>query len=110
VRHGKGRRERTAKTEATTKAPTSVMHGDDAVNHVYLHGNDAFVVHLVVLHGKGAFAVRYPFAVRILPFSIFFISVLLFLLLMFISQLVLYFVDYLLVLLNTMCIYQCFLQ
>jgi hypothetical protein len=32
------------------------------------------------------------------------ISILLFLLLMFISQLVLYFVDYLLVLLNTMCI------
>jgi hypothetical protein len=29
---------------------------------------------------------------------------------MFISQLVLYFVDYLLVLLNTMCIYPCFLQ
>jgi hypothetical protein len=37
-------------------------------------------------------------------FFIFFISVLFFLLLMFISQLVLYFVDYLLVLLNTMCI------
>jgi hypothetical protein len=43
-------------------------------------------------------------------FFIFFISILFFLILMFIFQLVLYFVDYLLVLLKTMCIYPCFLQ
>jgi hypothetical protein len=59
-------------------------------------------------HGKDAFAVWQPFAVRKQAFSFFFISVLFFLLLMFISQLVLYFVDYLLVLLNTMCIYSAF--
>jgi hypothetical protein len=56
------------------------------------------------LHGKGACAVRQPFAVRDSSFFNFFIYVLFFLLLMFISQLVLYFVDYLLVLLNTICI------
>jgi hypothetical protein len=42
-------------------------------------------------HGKGAFAVRQPFAVRDSSFFNFFIYVLFFLLLMFISQLVLYF-------------------
>jgi hypothetical protein len=57
------------------------------------------------LHGKGAFAVRQPFAVRDSSFFNFFIYVLFFLLLMFISQLVLYFVDYLLVLLNTMSLH-----
>jgi magnesium-transporting ATPase (P-type) len=107
-RHDKGQRERTTKIEGTAKAPTSAVHVDDAVHHVYLHGNDSFAVRLVVLHGKGVFVVRYPFVVRILPFSNFFIFVLFILLLMFISQLVLYFVDYLLVLLNTMCIYPCF--
>jgi hypothetical protein len=38
------------------KAPTSAVLGNYAVS-------------LAVLHGKGAFAVRHPFAMRISPFS-----------------------------------------
>jgi hypothetical protein len=83
--HGKERSQRTAKNHRTAKAGPA-------------HGKENS-------HGKGAFAVRQPFAVCIQVFSFFFISVLFFLQLMFISQLVLYFVDYILVLLNTMCIY-----
>jgi hypothetical protein len=49
--HGKGRSQRTAKTSATAKAHTSAVHGHYAVRRG-------------VLHGKGAFAVRQPFAVR----------------------------------------------
>jgi hypothetical protein len=80
--HGKEQSQRTAKKQCTANSNTA-------------HGKEK-------RHGKDVFAVRQPFAVRIF---IFFISVLFFLLLMFISQLVLYFVDYILVVLNTMCIY-----
>jgi hypothetical protein len=80
-RHGKGRSKHTAKASATAKAHSSTVHRNYAVRRR-------------VLHGKGAFAVRQPFAVRILAFSKKIISVLFFLLLMFNSQLVLYFIDF----------------
>jgi hypothetical protein len=91
ITHGKERSRRTAKTSATAKAHTSAVYVHYAMRHCDLHD-------------KGAFAVQQPFAMRDSSFFIFFIYVLFFLLLMFISQLVLYFVDYLLVL------YPCFLQ
>jgi hypothetical protein len=84
-RHGKERSQHTAKNHRTVKDGPA-------------HGKENS-------HGKGGFAVRQTFAMCIQVFSFFFIFVLFFLLLMFISQLVLYFVDYILVLLNTMCIY-----
>jgi hypothetical protein len=65
---------------------------------------------MLSLHDKGAFAMRATLCRAQNNFFIFFISILLFLILMFISQLVLYFVEYLLVLLKTMCIYPCLLQ
>jgi hypothetical protein len=52
-------RERTAKNKCTAKAHTSAVLGN-------------YAVCLAVPHGKGAFAVRHPFAVRISPFSNFF--------------------------------------
>jgi hypothetical protein len=81
----KGEASARQKKAATAKAHAFAVHGYYAVGHV-------------ILHGKGAFAVRK------IPFS-FFHFYFVFLILMFISQLVLYFVDYLLVLLKTMCIY-----
>jgi hypothetical protein len=89
--HGKDSRHDKKQIRRTAKAHTSAVYGHYAVRH-----RDQ--------HGKGAFAVRQPFAVRDSSFFNFFIYVLFFLLLMFISQLVIYFVDYLLVL------YPCFLQ
>jgi hypothetical protein len=59
---------------------------------------------------KEPLSCAHPFAMRKIVFFNFFISILFFLILMFISQLVLYFVDYLLVVLKTLCIYPCFLQ
>jgi hypothetical protein len=49
-------RERTAKKTRTAKAHTSAVLGSYAVCHAFPHG-------------KGAFAVRHPFAVRISPFQ-----------------------------------------
>jgi hypothetical protein len=49
-------RERTAKNTRTAKAHTSAVLGSYAVYHT-------------IPHGKGAFAVRHSFAVRISPFS-----------------------------------------
>jgi hypothetical protein len=70
-RHGKVRRERTTKIEAAAKAPTSAVHVDDAVNRVYLHGNDAFAVRLVVLHGKGPLPCGIPLSCAYYLFHLF---------------------------------------
>jgi hypothetical protein len=82
----------------------SCVLGTRTAKHSFALGYD-------VVHGKGAFAVRLLLCrAQYLFFHIFSISILFFLILIFILQLVLYFVDYLLVLLKTMCIYPCFLQ
>jgi hypothetical protein len=87
--HGKGPSKRTAKNMRTAKVQISAVRCYYAVSRT-------------TTHGKGAFDVRYTFAVRLLAFSLFFhfyfilLTTYLYFLISFI---------YLLVLLNTMCIY-----
>jgi hypothetical protein len=87
-RHGKERSQRTAKKHYTAKA--GPVHGKKNS-----HGKKKTATAKVALPCGRPLPCAYKF------FNFFFISVLFFLLLMFISQLVLYFVDYILVLLNT---------
>jgi hypothetical protein len=98
-RHGNGRDERTAKKQSTTTAAGA--HGKE-----YVHGKGAHLCRVPCCPARQRPLCR---AASLCRAHITFFkkknSVLFFLLLMFISQLVLYFVDYLLMLLNTMCIY-----
>jgi hypothetical protein len=92
--HDKEGNERTTKRKATAKAPSIAVHPDYAVRPNVVHGKGAFAMRLFLCHAQYRF----------------FISILFFLILYVYFQLVLNFVDNLLVLLKIMCIYPCFLQ